>query len=494
MSEHTGRAVVVGAGMAGLLATQVLSESYEQVTLVERDDIRTASGGPAASRKGVPQGRHAHALLTKGQLVMEELMPGLRTDVLAGGAPEGDALADFRLIFGGQRLPRVHSGLRVISTSRAHLERVVRQRIMRLPQVSIRARCDAVGLVGDRDRVRGLRVLDRAPGSSAEVLDAELVVDSSGRASRLPFWLRDIGVPVTTPAQIPVKLSYASCRFLMDPDALDGDIGIICGPSGPIPRTAALARLETGEWLLTVGGFGRDRPPLTIPGLLEFVEGLPCGRELDAAIRHGQPVGDPVQFRFPVATRRPYERGTLPPGLLVLGDAACSQDPVYGQGMTVAALQAHALRADLRRGIGVPRTQRRMAAASRSAWVTARAADLALTGTPGGRSPARRIADAYMARVLAAAARDAAVATGFLRVTGLIDPPSALFRPRIMLPVIGPRHSCALSADTKRRRDPVIGLAARLIAATLIVPAASAIGLLGITLALRRYLRTRRAR
>jgi 2-polyprenyl-6-methoxyphenol hydroxylase-like FAD-dependent oxidoreductase len=472
----------------------VLSERYEQVTLVDRDDIIPACDGPAAPRKGVPQGRHAHALLTRGQLVMEELMPGLRAEVLAGGAPEGDALADFRLIFGGQRLPRVHSGLRVISTSRAHLERVVRQRVLLIPEVTTRARCDAVGLIADPDRVRGLRVVDRAPGSSAEVLDAELVIDASGRASRLPFWLRDIGVPVSAPQQIPVKLNYASCRFLMDPDALDGDIGIICGPSGPVPRTAALARLETGEWLLTVGGFGSDRPPLNIPGLLEFVEVLPCGHELDAAIRHGEPVGEPVPFRFPEATRRPYERRALPPGLLVMGDAACSQDPVYGQGMTVAALQAHALRADLHRGIGAPHTQRRIAAASRSAWVTARAADLALPGTPGGDSPARRAADAYMARVLSVAARDAAVATGFLRVTGLIDPPSALFRPRIMLPAIGPHHFRAPQHDTKRCGVPVIGLAGRLVAATLMVPAATAVGLLAITLALRKYLRTKQAR
>ncbi len=284
MSEHTERAVVVGAGMAGLLTARVLADRYEQVTLVDRDDITSASDGPAAPRKGVPQGRHAHALLTRGQLVMEELMPGLRADLLAGGAPEGDALADFRLIFGGQRLPRVRSGLRVISTSRAHLERVVRRRVLRIPHVTIRGRCDAVGLLGDPDRVRGLRVVDRAPGSAAEVLDADLVVDASGRASRLPAWLRDIDVPIDAPEQILVSLSYASCRFRLDRNVLNGDIGIICGPSGPVPRTAALARLETGEWLLTVGGFVDDRPPLNIPGLLDVRRGT--------AVRAGTGRGD----------------------------------------------------------------------------------------------------------------------------------------------------------------------------------------------------------
>ncbi len=160
----------------------------------------------------------------------------------------------------------------------------------------------------------------------------------------------------------------------------------------------------------------------------------------------------------------------------------------------MAALQARALRAHLRRGAGLRGAQTRVTAASRSAWVTARAADLALPGTPGDRSPTRLIANAYLARVLSAAARDAAVATGFLRVTGLIDRPSALFRPRILLPAIGPRSPWPRPHDSARRRVPVIGLAGRLAAATLLIPAATAVGLIGITIALRQYLRTRHAR
>jgi 2-polyprenyl-6-methoxyphenol hydroxylase-like FAD-dependent oxidoreductase len=495
MQEHTGRAVVVGAGMAGLLAARVLSERFEQVTLVDRDDIALTPAERAAPRRGVPQGRHAHALLTKGQQVMEELLPGLRAELLAGGAPEGDALADFRLTFGGHRLPRARSGLRVISTSRAHLEGAVRQRVLSMPGVTVRAGCDAAGLVGDREGVRGLRVVDRAPDSAAGVLDADLVVEASGRASRLPHWLRDIGVPVSPPEQVAVALSYASCRFRMDPDVLDGDIGIICGPSATVPRTAALARLETGEWLLTVGGFGADRPPLDIPGLHAFVGTLPCGPELNRALRQGEPVSKPVPFRFPTATRYRYEHtGALPSGLLVLGDAACSQDPVYGQGMTVAALQARGLLADLRRGVGMAGVQPEVAAASRSAWQTARAADLALPGTPGRRSPAHRGATAYLARVQAAAAEDAAVAEGFLRVTGLIDPPSALLQPRILLPALGLRRPRVLPQFSDGHRIPQIGMTARLAAAALMAPTGAVVVLTCIGVALRKYLRAKSAR
>ncbi len=492
MVEQKEHAIVVGAGIGGLLTARVLAESYEQVTLVDRDDVAAPSERPGQARKGVPQGRHAHALLSRGQQVMEELLPGLRAELLAGGAPEGDALADLRLIFGGQRLPRGRSGLRVISTSRAHLERSVSGRVLQIPRVAVRGRCDAVGLIGDGHRVRGLRVVDRAPGSAAEVMEADLVVDASGRGSRLPAWLRGIGVPVGSPEKIPVSLGYTSCRFLLDRDVLNGDIGIICGPSGPAPRTAALARLENDEWLLTVGGFGHDRPPLDIPGLLRFVAALPCGRELIGALEQGEQLTDPVPFRFPQATRTPYERAALPAGLLVVGDAACSQDPVYGQGMTVAALQARALQTHLRRGSGRRDAQARMAAASRPAWVTSRAADLALPGPPERLSPMQRAANAYLAHVLSAAARDIVVATGFLRVTGLVDAPTALLRPRIVLAAMGSRFSRALPHDSGRRHAQKIGLTTRLIAATLMVPAATvAVGLTGITVALRNFVRTR---
>ena len=257
-----------------------------------------------------------------------------------------------------------------------------------------------------------------------------------------------------------------------------------------------MARLETGEWLLTVGGFGADRPPLDINGLLGFVGALPCGRELDRALRQGEPVGEPVPFRFPTATRHRYESaGALPQGLLVLGDAACSQDPVYGQGMTVAALQAHALWADLRGGADAPRAQRRVAAASRSAWDTARAADLALPGTPGQRTPASRAANAYLARVQSNAARDATVATAFLRVTGLIDPPAALLRPRILLPALtGLSRPPAVPHFSGRLPVPHFGLTARFLTAALLTPAASVVILTSIGVALRKYLRACNAR
>ncbi len=137
-------------------------------------------------------------------------------------------------------------------------------------------------LVVDGGVVRGLRVVDRAPGSAAEVLRAELVVDGSGRGSRLVSWLADLGRTPAEPERVAVGLRYASCRLGLDPAVLGGDIGILCGPSVAVPRTASLARLENGEFLLTVGGwvggFGDDRPPTDVPGLVAFIDPLPWAR------------------------------------------------------------------------------------------------------------------------------------------------------------------------------------------------------------------------
>ncbi len=484
-------AVVVGAGMAGLLAAWTLLERFERVTIVERDGVPTSPHVLYEARRGVPQGLHAHALLTRGQLAMEELLPGLRDELLTDGAPEGDALADFRLAFGGHRLPRAHAGLRVISVSRPHLEGVVRRRVLKDPEITVRAHCDAVGLLLDGGVVHGLRIVDRTPGSAAEVLAADLVVDASGRGSRLPSWLADLGRPLPAPQQVSVDLSYVSCRLRLDPDALDGDIAIVCGPSSTTPRAASLARLEDGEFLLTVGGFGEDRPPADLVGLTAFTAPLVYGRDLADALRRAEPVSEPVRYRYLTGTRRHARPGGLPSGLVAVGDAACSQDPIYGQGMTVAALQAKVLRAELARTPSTTRIQRRLSAVSRPCWEAARTADLELpTATSRGTLP-QRVTGAYVERVLAAAAHDPVVATRFLRSTGLVDRPTSLLRPRVLLPALDPRRREPTTRGRPTRRRGRADSTTKYALAALMVPGSVCLTLAAGIAITRRRIRAR---
>ena len=250
-------AVVLGGSMAGLLAARVLAEQFTTVVVVERDRL---SNGPEP-RRGIPQGKHIHGLLAGGQQAMEQLLPGLTRDLAAGGVPVGDPLADVRLCLNGHRFRPAPSGLTLVSASRDVLEDHVRRRVRSQPNVVMRDRCDVVGLTEVRGRISGVRVLRRADGSVEEQLDADLVVDATGRGSRAPVWLSDIGFPAPTEDRLSVDLGYTTRRYRLPPGALGGDLGLLQAPTPRHPRGAALAHLEDGVWMLTLIGLRGDHPP-----------------------------------------------------------------------------------------------------------------------------------------------------------------------------------------------------------------------------------------
>ncbi len=190
------RAVVLGASMAGLLAAHVLAKSYGQVTLIDRDQLSETS----MHRRGVPHGRHLHALAARGQQALEEMFPGLTAELVADGALVGSLLADARMYLSGHRLRQTDTGLVLLCASRPFLEAHVRARVRAHPNVTLLDRCDVVGLATtpDNRRVTGVRVLRRADGSAEEVLAADLVIDASGRGSRTPAWLELLGYPGRT--------------------------------------------------------------------------------------------------------------------------------------------------------------------------------------------------------------------------------------------------------------------------------------------------------
>jgi 2-polyprenyl-6-methoxyphenol hydroxylase-like FAD-dependent oxidoreductase len=437
-------ALVLGAGMAGLLAARVLAEAYDRVTIADRDQLPDHP----AQRRGVPQGRHAHALLARGREALEELFPGLTADLVAHGAPSGDVLGDARLHFGGHPLRRTHTGLTVISVSRPFLEQHVRERVRALPGVTFGPPSDIVGLAAapDAHRIVGAKILRRADGSAEETIDADLVVDATGRGSRTALWLAALGYERPPEDRVSIDLGYTSRRYRLGPDTFGGDLGTLHGPTPTCPRGGVLARLEGGEWLLTLFGLNGDHPPTQPDGFVEFARSMPFA-DIYQAIRNAEPVDDPVAYRFPTSRRRRYERLTrFPEGLIVLGDGVCSFNPVYGQGITVAAIEALIVRDHMKRR-RPPRTghlRACLAAVIRTPWNMAVAGDLAIPGVQGQRTLAVRAANSYLSRVLAAAADDTTVGNAFVRVSGLVDPPIALLRPGVALRVL--RHRPAAPA------------------------------------------------
>jgi 2-polyprenyl-6-methoxyphenol hydroxylase-like FAD-dependent oxidoreductase len=431
-------AVVLGGSMAGLLAARVLADAYGQVTVVDRDDLAAS----AEQRRGTPQARHIHALLARGQQALEELFPGLTAELVTRGVPVGDMLADARLMFGGHRLARTDAGLPLVSVSRPLLEDRVRKRVRALRQVRFAPPADVVGLRSspDRRRVTGVRLLRRADGSAEEAVDADLVVDATGRGSRAPKWLEALGYPRPEQEQVRIDVGYATRRYRLPPGALDDDLACVHGPTPDRPRGGALARLENDIWMLTLFGLLGDHPPRDPAGFAAFAGSLRFP-DLYDAIADSEPIDDPVTYRFTANVRRRYERTRgLPDGFLVMGDALCSFNPIYGQGMTAAALQALALRDRLPvDGHSTRRSFRALARAVEVPWQLATGADLAVPEVEGPRPPKLRLVNGYVSRLQAAAAHDSALSRAFLRVTGLVDRPEVLLRPSIARRVLRPR-------------------------------------------------------
>lgn len=431
-------AVVLGGSIAGMLAARVLAERFDTIVVVERDQLPD----DAEPRRGAPQGRHIHGLLAGGQQVFEQLLPGLTQDLAADGVPVGDPLADIRLSINGHRFRQAPSGLTLVSASREMLEHHLRRRVLALPNLTLTDRCDVVGLAETGGRITGVRVLLRADHSDEELVNADLVVDATGRGSRAPGWLSDLGFQRPEEEQLRIDLGYTTRRYHLPAGALDGDLGLLKAPTPAHPRGAALARLENGVWMLTLIGLRGDLPPASPDRFDRFAASV-GSEELQEVIRAAEPLDTPTAYRFPASTRRHYERIRLPENLLVVGDSLASFNPIYGQGMSVAALEAVALARQLSRDRVPPShvMMREMGRIVDVPWRLAGAADHAIVAPDKPRARRDRIMAAYVDRVQAAAAHDAVVGRGFLRVSGLIDPPSALLRPELMWRTLRQLHA-----------------------------------------------------
>jgi 2-polyprenyl-6-methoxyphenol hydroxylase-like FAD-dependent oxidoreductase len=428
------RALVLGGSIAGLLAARVLSEAYRDVLVVDRDTVL----GVSTPRRGVPQGPHVHGLLARGQQILEELFPSFTQEAVENGVPTGD-LGTLRWFFNGRPLRPGSTGLVCVSATRPVLENHIRKRTAALPNVQLIENCDVLELIAspDQTRITGARV--QRQGEAPEEIEADLVVDATGRGSRTPAWLAELGYSRPEEDRVRIDLTYTSRIYRkVDDGALNGDLSINPVSSPSHPRGAFLSQIENGRCIVSATGVLGDRAPTDPDGYLEFIRSLPVP-DVYQVIRDAEPETDPVAFRFPVSIRRRYERlERFPERFLVIGDAACSFNPVYGQGMTVAALEAMTLRRLLQEG-SVPSSQRwlrEIATVIDTPWEISAGGDLAFAEVVGKRTAKTRVMNGYMARLQAAATLDGEVTRTFMRVAGLVDPPQALMRPGMVYRVL----------------------------------------------------------
>lgn len=429
-----GRAVVIGGGIGGLTAARVLADHFEGVMLVEAGMLPPVAG----PRGGVPQARHVHGMLARGARHLETLFPGLQAELIAAGAPLFDhGLLASTTVFAG-RVPRTQAGVQAHAFSRDLLEWSLRQRVAKQPRVTVRDRSQVTNLCwnGTATRVAGVRL------AGGEVLDAALVVDASGRFSKLPQWLVAAGYP--RPAEKVVDAGLAYATMVLDAPSRDFEALQHMNSAPDRPRGTFAVHVEGGRWVVTVFGAGGDHPPTDERGWREFAGNL-GNADLDALLESASPVPGIRVHGFKRTENRRNEYAAMrrwPRRLVAIGDSVAAFDPVFGQGMTVSVLQAEALGEALARTDDLDavarRAQRGVAAIVRTPWLMSVSEDLAwhYYRQRGALPLWLRPALWYKRRLIRLVVADPEVFRVFISVYHMLRSPTALGSPRMLAKVL----------------------------------------------------------
>ncbi|SAL38004.1 Putative epoxidase LasC [Caballeronia arvi] len=428
LGEH---AIVIGASMGGLLAARALSDFYTIVTVLERDAFPAAD----TPRKGVPQGRHTHGLLARGSAVIEEFFPGFNAEVVAqSGGLIGDVANDVIWIGHNVRLANGPSDLTGLIASRPVLEGHLRRRLLGLPNVRAMQNCAVQGLATDpaRKSVTGVRAC--VDGRSEETIVADLVIDATGRGSSGAAWLQALGYAPPADEKVEIGICYMTRTYRRRPTDLDGQHGIVVAGSAPNWRNGVMLAQENDTWIVSTGGYLGDDAPDDDQGFLAYLATLPT-MEIHDVVARAEPLTDYRRYRYVSSLRRRYERlARFPKNYLAFGDAICSFNPVYGQGMTVAAEEALTLHRCLRAG-STDLARRFFGAAAKIVdipWDIAVGNDLRNPHVEGARPPMLRFINWYIGKLHLAARHDSTLANAFLKVVNLMMPPSSLLSPAIV--------------------------------------------------------------
>ncbi len=437
-STHA-HAIVLGASMAGLLTARVLSEHFSQVTLIERDPV---ADRPEA-RKGQPQTRHLHGLLASGLEIMTRYFPDLMEALEAGGAIVGDFGENMRwCTYGGYR-QRFTLGSKAALMSRPFLEYLVRTRTLAQGNVTLLDNCAVRRLLTTTDRMRivGVEVEQRTQDSAVTVLTADLIVDCTGRGSRTPQWLAELGYTAPVESEVKVNVGYATQIFRRTPSDDYARDWVLITPEAPREtRFGAMFPIEGDRWIVSMGGWAGDHAPTDPAGFLEYARTMPTP-DIYNMMRQAEALTDVYPYKFNSSLRRHYEKLTrFPAGYLVLGDAISSFNPTYGQGMTSAALQAAALDELLMQRHGnltniAPAFFKRAAKIIDTPWQLAVGEDFRFPQTTGPKPAGIDLLNRYVAAVHRATLIDPEVGRAFAKVMNLMAPPPSLMTPGMMVRV-----------------------------------------------------------
>ena len=432
------RAIVIGSSIAGMLGARVLTDYFERVTILDRDVLPTT---PQA-RRGVPQSVQPHVLLTKGYRLITEFFPGIDSQLEAHGVLNIDWAQEFQYYVEGSWSSSTEeaSDLVSVTCSRYLLEWIIRQELLKLPNVEIKSQSKVAGLIynAEAKKITGVMLY------SDEQLSGDLIVDASGRSSKASQWLKAIGATAAPETVVNPQLGYATRRYQL-PATLKPDWKVLLISQTPPKdtRLGYLARIENNELIATLGGYGGDYPPLDDRGFLEFAQSL-AQPDFYRAIANAIPTSPIYAHRATTNRRRDYDQIELPAGFIALGDAVCALCPVYGQGMSVSALAAKTLQAWLSKSspekFDNNRFQKQLAKSNSFHWTIATSQDSRFPSTIGGQQKEPgifgKLMTGYMSRLVKVSATEPNLRLMFIEISHLLRSPLYLYHPAVIWQVL----------------------------------------------------------
>lgn len=434
--KSASHALVIGGSIAGLWTARVLADHFDQVTIVERD--RLPEG--AHARAGVPQDRHVHILLARGMLIAEQLFPGIANELATAGAVHVNLNRDSRTKMRGQWLQRFTGLSETYACSRILFESIVRRRLRSLPNLRFCDETHVIGLVSDGQGLTGVEVRHKS-GDHPQRLSADLMVDASGRTSKTPTWLPAIGYDAPKETVIDAHVGYAGRRYRKPANFAEDWRFMLVGAEPPTKsRQGVIYEEEANVWMVMLAGMMEDYPPTQDEtAFLDFAYSVEPA--LHAAISQAEPLTEIIGYRRTENCLRHYDQlARWPDRFVVLGDAAYAFNPIYGQGMTVAAMSAVALGkllAEAQTLDGVAqRFQKILPQIVEPALLLATGADLEWIGYPPNQPLATRARQWYLSRLLDAMPSDRVVHQTFSNVQNLLQPPTTFVQPQIVARVL----------------------------------------------------------
>ena len=445
--QQTSHALVIGGSMAGLLTGRILANHFDQVTIIERDYYPTEP----APRPGLPQSEHLHLLLSRGRIILEQLFPGLQAELVAAGATL--LTSDSKWFSPAGWAPRLIPDSDSFVCSRSLIDWTIRRRLSAFENVRFLEGAIVKGLLANSEqrKVTGVtvRFRDQAGNIHQENISADLIIDASGKVSQAPKWLEALGYVPPKETVINAFVGYAT-RIYQVNDNHQADWQSIFVSTSPPSRTRStgIFPIEGKRWIVTLGGADRDYPPTNEAGFLEFARSLPTPFIYEA-IKDAQPLTPIYSYKGTENRMRHYESlSRQPENFIVVGHAACAFNPIYGQGMTVAALSAQILDQSLQQQRqkstegnldGLARqVQRQLAKVHDVAWLFATSQDCRYLGSEGGKQNfVTQLTIQYMDQVLKIVTEDEEICQTFLEVVHMLKPSTALFQPRIFVKAMG---------------------------------------------------------